>query len=118
MFLLKKLLSLFLTISFFIVTVIPQGITATDIIGAFQGAQNTPLEILSDVPKEIGKLFETNIKEKSVPDIILIYDMHCQPYTQNNMMSGTDFSFMFVSKSLPISLGTSDNISNGVFCAP
>ena len=87
MFLLKKLLSLFLTISFFIVTVFPQGITATDIIGVFQGAQNTPLEILSDVPKEIGKLFETNIKEKSVPDIILIYDMHCQPYTQNNIYS-------------------------------
>ena len=87
MFLLKKLLSLFLTISFFIVTVIPQGITATDIIGAFQGAQNSPLEILSDVPKEIGKLFETNIKEQAVPNVILIYDMHCQPYTQNNIYS-------------------------------
>ena len=87
MFLLKKLLSLFLTISFFIVTVIPQGITATDIIGAFQGVQNTPLEILSNIPKEIGKVFETNIKEQSVPDVILIYDMHCQPYTQNNIYS-------------------------------
>ena len=87
MFSLKKFLSLFLTISFLIVTVIPQGVTAANIVNAFQNEQNTSLEILSNVPKEVGKIFETNIKEKDVPNVILIYDMHCQPYTQNNIYS-------------------------------
>ena len=83
----QKILSLFLTISFLIVTVIPQGVTATNIISAFQSTQNTSLEILEKVPKEIGKIFETNIKKDSDPNVILIYDMHCQPYAQNNIYS-------------------------------
>ena len=87
MFLLKKFFSLFLTVSFLIVTVIPQGVTATNIVSAFQNTQNTSLEILSNVPKEVGKIFETNIKEQNVPNVILIYDMHCQPYTQSNIYS-------------------------------
>lgn len=87
MFLLKKFFSLFLTVSFLIVTVIPQGVTATNIISAFQDSHNTSLEILSNVPKEAGKIFETNIKEQNVPNVILIYDIHCQPYTQNNIYS-------------------------------
>ena len=87
MYLLKKFLSIFLTVSFLIVTVIPQGVTATNIISAFQDAQNTSLEILSNVPREVGKIFETNLKEQKVPNVILIYDMHCQPYTQNNIYS-------------------------------
>mgnify|MGYP003419301659 CR=1 FL=1 len=87
MFLLKKFFSLFLTVSFLTVTVIPQGVTAADIVSAFQNTQNTSLEILSNIPKEVGKIFETNIKEQNVPNVILIYDMHCQPYTQNNIYS-------------------------------
>ena len=87
MFLLKKILSLFLTVSFLIVTVIPQGVTATNIISAFQNTQNNSLEILENVPKEIGRVFETNLQEQKAPDVILIYDMHCQPYVQNNIYS-------------------------------
>lgn len=83
----QKFLSLILTISFLIVTVIPQGITATNIVNAFQSSQNTSLEILERVPKETGKIFETNIEKESVPNVILIYDMHCQPYAQNNIYS-------------------------------
>lgn len=87
MFLLKKFLFGLITISFLIVTVIPQGVTATDIINAFQSMNSSSLEILENVPKEIGKFFETNIKEQESPNVILIYDMHCQPYTQNNICS-------------------------------
>ena len=83
----QKFLSLLLTICFLIVTVIPQGVTATNIISAFQSTQNTSLEILEKVPKEIGKVFETNIKKDSDPNVIIIYDMHCQPYAQNNIYS-------------------------------
>ncbi|MBR3627737.1 MAG: MFS transporter [Elusimicrobia bacterium] len=83
----RKFFSLLSIICFLIVTVIPQGVTATNVISAFQNIQNTSLEILSNVPKEVGKIFETNIKEKDVPNVILVYDMHCQPYTQNNIYS-------------------------------
>ena len=91
MFLLKKSLSLLLTVCFLIVTVIPQGVTAANIVNAFQNIQNTSLEILSNVPKEVGKIFETNIKEQECPNVILVYDMHCQPYTQNNIYSIINF---------------------------
>ena len=87
MFLFKKVLSLFSTICFLIVTVIPQGVTATNIISAFQNTQNNSLEILENVPEEIGRVFETNVQEQKTPDVILIYDMHCQPYAQNNIYS-------------------------------
>ncbi|MCR4662313.1 MAG: hypothetical protein K5622_00305, partial [Endomicrobiaceae bacterium] len=80
-------MTLLLTICFLTVTVIPQGVTAANIVNAFQNISSTPLEILSNVPKEAGKIFETNIKEKDVPNVILVYDMHCQPYTQNNIYS-------------------------------
>ena len=83
----KKFLSLLLTICFLIVTIVPQGVTANNIVNAFQSAQITSVEILEQVPKEIGKIFETNIKEQDAPNVILIYDMHCQPYTQNNIYS-------------------------------
>ena len=84
---LKKFITLFLTISFLIVTIVPQGITATNIVNAFQNIQNSSFEILSNVPKEIGQIFETNINQQNSPDVILVYDMHCQPYTQNNIYS-------------------------------
>ena len=87
MFPFKKVLSLFLTVCFLIVTVIPQGVTATNIISAFQNTQNNSLEILENVPKEIGRVFETNLQGQKAPNVILIYDMHCQPYAQNNIYS-------------------------------
>ncbi|MBQ2219323.1 MAG: hypothetical protein II417_00850, partial [Elusimicrobia bacterium] len=81
----RKILSLFLTVCFLTVTVIPQGVTAANIVSAFQNISS--LEILNNVPKETGKVFETNIQEQDNPNVILIYDMHCQPYAQNNIYS-------------------------------
>ena len=83
----QKILSLFLTVCFLIVTVIPRGVTAANIVNAFQNISTGSLEILNNVPKETGKVFETNIKEQDRPNVILIYDMHCQPYAQNNIYS-------------------------------
>ena len=83
----QKILSLFLTVCFLIVTVIPQGVTAANIVSAFQNTNISSLEILNNVPKETGKVFETNIQEQDNPNVILIYDMHCQPYAQNNIYS-------------------------------
>lgn len=87
MSLLKKFLFGLLTISFLIVTTIPQGVTANEIVDTFKNINGSSLETLENVPKEIGKFFETNIKEQEAPNVILIYDMHCQPYTQNNIYS-------------------------------
>lgn len=84
---LKKVLSLILTISFTIVTILPKGVTATNIIDNFQTEQNNVLNVIKNIPNQYGKFCETNIKLNEKPNVILIYDMHCQPYTQKNIYS-------------------------------
>ncbi len=69
------------------VTIVPQGITATDISGFFQSIKNENLEILGNIPKQYGKIHEMNLFDKEKPEFILIYDIHCQPYAQNNIYS-------------------------------
>lgn len=89
MFILRQCLLYLLTIAFLIVTTIPQGVSASDIVENFQNLKGEDDNIVENIPEQYGRIFDTNlnVKENEKPDIILIYDMHCQPAVQKNIYS-------------------------------
>lgn len=44
-------------------------------------------QIIKNIPVSFGKVFETNITNEENPDIIIINDLHSQPFVQKNIYS-------------------------------
>ncbi|MBQ3834067.1 MAG: hypothetical protein II816_00910 [Elusimicrobia bacterium] len=90
----KRLLLHLLTLSFLVITLIPQNVTAANIVENLQNSlqgKTDYLNIINNIPKMAGTLFETNICKNEQPDIILIFDAHCHPVAQKNIFSIIDY---------------------------
>ena len=87
---LKRILLHLLILSFLVITLIPQNVTAANIVESLRNLSKENinyLDIIDNIPETSGKIFETNIYKNEKPDIILIYDVHCQPAVQKNIFS-------------------------------
>lgn len=94
MFVLKQFLLYLLTFSFLIITLIPQNVTAANIVETFQDLlqqKEDALNVINNFPEQNGRVFETNIGKNENPDVILIYDVHCQPSVQKNIYSAINY---------------------------
>ncbi len=90
MYVLKQFLLYLLTFSFLVITLIPQNVTAADIIDTFQDLlqkKTSTLNVIDSLPEQNGRVFETNIDRNEIPNVILVYDVHCQPAVQKNIYS-------------------------------
>ncbi|MFA7073643.1 MAG: MFS transporter [Endomicrobiaceae bacterium] len=80
----KKIIILITLTLYFINIIIPQGVTAENIINGavFSTDEKT---ICASIPKSRGIIFESNIKNGMTPDIIIIEDLHGNAYVQKNI---------------------------------
>ncbi|WP_413853802.1 MFS transporter [Candidatus Ruminimicrobium bovinum] len=84
----KKAVSIISLFAYLITVLIPQNIFANSPIPKQPLSEIPQLSVLNDTNLKFGKLFETNITDyKTKPDVLIILDMHCQPYVQKNICS-------------------------------
>jgi len=83
----KKAVAIFSLIAYLITTLIPQNIFANNFAKQNTSAYTPINSNLQNIPLDFGKVYKTNLSDNTNPDVIIILDMHCQPYVQKNIYS-------------------------------
>ncbi|MDD2524160.1 MAG: MFS transporter [Endomicrobiaceae bacterium] len=86
----KKLIILITLTVYFINIIIPQGVTAENIINSevFSADSKT---LCTSLPVSSGVIFESNLKNGIKPDLIIIEDLHSNAYVQKNIFNIIDY---------------------------
>lgn len=86
----KKIIILITLIVYFINIIIPQGVTAENIINSevFYADGKT---LCVTLPVSSGVVFESNVKNGIRPDLIIIEDLHSNAYVQKNIFNIIDY---------------------------
>lgn len=82
-----KPISIITIIAYLICILTPGGITAETFLPQNVSENISAVNTVKKLPEKYGFFFDTNIKDNTNPDIIIIHDLHCEPKAQKNILN-------------------------------